>query len=109
MAKKRLQFNMEQAATFGTLYIHIDRVGDKAETSRDTQPTDSLNKRATGGDDQDIVRTSNENLESGVADSLARATGDMNKIAFPKRNLFVRFKAFPNLEQVRTSTIWQSE
>jgi hypothetical protein len=27
----------------------------------------------------------------------------------PKRNLYVQFKAFPNLETLKTSTIWQED
>jgi len=30
-------------------------------------------------------------------------------LTLPKRNFFVQFKAFPNLEKLKTSTVWQQD
>ncbi len=53
--------------------------------------------------DEALVKTSNET--DIVADSLERQPEKL-ELTLPKRNLFVRFKAFPNLEQVKTTTVW---
>jgi hypothetical protein len=111
MSKKRLQYNMEQAATFGQLYIHVEKLGS-VENTGSTEQADSLNARASGATGTDeLVKLSNEAAPTGIMqdDDLARAEplqgassitqpARATRVAFPKRNLFVRFKAFPNLE-----------
>ena len=42
-------------------------------------------------------------------DDLERAKTSSKEISVPKRNLFVSFKAFPNLERLKTNTIWQKD
>lgn len=107
MSKKRLQFNMEQAPTFGQLYVHIEKIGNSDSIGGRQSQSDSINNRATGtAGEENLVKTSNETDIAG--DSLERQPEKVELI-LPKRNLFVRFKAFPNLEQVKTTTVWQQD
>jgi hypothetical protein len=55
----------------------------------------------------DRAGTNDENKPSGSENTLARDTS--SSLNLPKRNLFVRFKAFPNLEVLKTNTVWQKD
>jgi hypothetical protein len=50
--------------------------------------------------------TTDEEKPSGSENTLDRAVSSFH---LPKRNLFVRFKAFPNLETLKTNTVWQKD
>ena len=67
----------------------------------------SLNNRVSGTEDETAK------LVGGLTDSLERAKDsskeEAKKLILPKRNLFVQFKAFPNLEQLKTGTVWQRD
>lgn len=54
----------------------------------------------------DRAGTTDDNKPSGSENTLERAPSSYN---LPKRNLFVRFKAFPNLETLKTNTVWQKD
>jgi len=60
-----------------------------------------LNNRAPATDEDGKPNTSTDDLE--------RAKLSSNQVNIPKRNLFVQFKAFPNLEKLKTNTIWQKD
>lgn len=61
----------------------------------------TLNNRAPATDEDGKPNTSTDDLE--------RAKLSSNQVNIPKRNLFVQFKAFPNLEKLKTNTIWQKD
>ena len=61
----------------------------------------TLNNRAPATDEDAKPNTSTDDLE--------RAKLSSNQVNIPKRNLFVQFKAFPNLEKLKTNTIWQKD
>ena len=135
MAKKKLQYVMEQAPVFGQLYIHIERLGHqdnipvrtdammraslevpKEEGQEHDEDVEiviqnmdsSLNNRATGTEEE------NQNIKiagtTDPTDSLARAeqTNSLKKkkIVQPKRNFYVQYKTFPELESMKTGTVW---
>jgi hypothetical protein len=58
----------------------------------------TLNNRASGTEDAGKVVAS---------DDLKRASA--SQVSAQKRNLFVQFKAFPNLETLKTQTVWQKD
>lgn len=71
----------------------------------------TLNNRATGTDEEGAKLPANN------SDTLGRdGQGDdqspkkkTNKLVQPKRNFYVKYKAFPNLETMMTSTVWQKD
>jgi hypothetical protein len=96
--------------------LHIDKLGNNDNIGERTQEQrniaaeaiasktneegyDTLNNRASTTD-QEVVKpmTSTDDLE--------RAKASTTDVHVPKRNLFVQFKAFPNLERLKTNTIW---
>jgi hypothetical protein len=64
----------------------------------------SLNNRVTGTEEERLKRELEQNNEDIERDEEVKE--QKKKILLPKRNLFVQFKAFPNLEQIKTNTVW---
>ena len=129
-----MQFVMEQSPVFGQLYLHIEKLGHNDNLGARTEAqalvaqeaaeeeaarlggniqvresnTDglgsTLNNRAT--DSNEEVKIAGSGPEGS---SLERAPDSKPKITLPKRNFFVQFKAFPNLEKLKTNTVWQQD
>ena len=59
-----------------------------------------MNNRVSGTEEEGKVG-------GGTTDSLERLPED--KLNVSRRNLFFQFKAFPNLEQLKTGTVWQKD
>ena len=105
-----MQFVMEQSPVFGQLYLHIEKLGNNdnigerskeqilgAQRSSTEDLGESINNRATGTEEEGKIVSS---------DNLKR---DDKQVISSKRNLFVQFKAFPNLETLKTNTVWQKD
>jgi hypothetical protein len=45
-------------------------------------------------------------MKQTISTDIERKKEESKKIALPKRNLFVQFKAFPGLETLKTNTAW---
>lgn len=123
MIRQKMQFVMEQQPVFGQLYLHVDKLGyndNIGERNQEQQKLaveamanqadeeanqdgfgSTLNNRAPGTDEEVKPNTSTDDLE--------RERPSAKEIIIPKRNLFVQFKAFPNLEKLKTNTIWQKD
>lgn len=108
LQRKKMQFQMESTPVFGQIYIHIDRLGhidnigqrskEQIQIAQENLGS-TLNNRAGTTDEE-------ENKQSAVdTDTLERGSS----IKLPKRNFFVQFKAFPNLETLKTNTVWQED
>jgi hypothetical protein len=108
--RKKMQFVMEQSPVFGQLYLHIEKLGHNdnigerskeqitgAQRASTEDLGSTLNNRVTGTEDEGKIISS---------DTLKR---DEKQVMSSKRNLFVQFKAFPNLETLKTNTVWQQD
>lgn len=78
------------------MYVHIDRLGHN----------DNIGERTA---EQIMV---SENVKPAAFDDTINNRGEespVRELNLPKRNLFVQFKAFPKLEQLKTGTVWQKD
>jgi len=110
---------MEQSPVFAQLYLNIDKLGHNdnigersddqkvqaqlaAAKKQEEELGSTLNNRVSGTDEDPKVIPP-------TTDSLGRDTLEANKLSLPQRNLFVQFKAFPNLESLKSGTVWQKD
>lgn len=74
----------------------------------------SLNARATGTDEDGagkmVGNNNTDSLERGDGEKMTQKLAQSKKkVVQPKRNFYVKYKAFPNLEPMTTSTVWQKD
>lgn len=104
---------MEQQPVFAQLYLNIDKLGEndniglRSQEQQKIANEDDVNKEIRDMYDSSLNNRATGTEEgapkiSGPNDTLAREGEEQKeedkKIVFPKRNLYVQFKAFPNLE-----------
>ena len=103
--RKRAMMLLEEQPTFAQLYLHVERVGRGGIfVDRHGQEITSArvhNEKEKAGS----LRRAGEDSEA--SDRHQEPEGENDEaLTWPKRNLFVSYKAFPTLEKLMSSVSW---
>lgn len=105
--RKKMQFIMEQKPIFAQLYVHIEKLGENDNIGQRTKEQVSQAVEAAIKKQREIMEMTLNEREGEEKPNPEEFK--LEQIKLPQRNLFVSFKAFPNLETVRTNTVWQKD
>lgn len=89
------------------MYVHIEKLGENDNIGQRTKEQQVIAVEAAIKKQRELLEMSLNEREGDQKPSPEEIK--LEQVKLPMRNLFVSFKAFPNLETIKTNTIWQRD